>query len=298
MRATDLEDAIAIANDTPYGLTSGLQSLDEREKAIWMEKIEAGNCYINRGTTGAVVRRQPFGGTKGSSFGNAAKAGGPNYVMQFARPKEVSLPQEKAPVSEEINNLTSLLKKYDLSSEELGTWYASTANYAYWATRFAEDHDPSQILGQDNILRYRPHKNLCFRIQNTDTPLDILRVLAAALSCKAPLELSWAQGHSHIHVRDHLRPHFKNLDIIEESEDKFIERVKEGRFRRVRLLSEPSDALQNAASDSATFLDFTPVLSSGRFELLHYLREISFSIDYHRYGNLGTREGEHRKPLT
>lgn len=298
MRASDLEDAIAIANDTPYGLTSGLQSLDEREKAIWMEKIEAGNCYINRGTTGAIVRRQPFGGTKGSSFGNAAKAGGPNYVMQFAKAKEVSLPQEKAPVSEEINNLTSILNKYELSAEELGTWYASTVNYAYWATRFAEDHDPSQIIGQDNILRYRPHKNLCFRIQDTDTPLDILRVLSAALSCGTHIELSWAPGHSHIQVRDHLKPHFKNLTIIEESEDKLIEKIKEGRFRRVRLISKPSNALKYAASDSATFLDFAPVLSSGRFELLHYLREISFSIDYHRYGNLGLREGESRKPLT
>lgn len=297
MRAKNLEDAIELANDTPYGLTSGLQSLDEREKATWMEKIEAGNCYINRGTTGAVVRRQPFGGTKASSFGNAAKAGGPNYLMQFAKPKEVALPQEKAPVSQEVNNLTQILQKYNLSPEELGVWYASTANYAFWAKRFAEDHDPSKIIGQDNILRYRPHKKVCFRIQDTDTPLDILRVLAAAVSCGAKLELSWAQGHSHIQVHDHLKPHFKDWLIIEEGEDKFNQRVKNGHFRRVRLISNPSDALKCAASSSTTFIDSSQVLSSGRFELLHYLREISFSIDYHRYGNLGTREKEPRKPL-
>ena len=297
MRAKNLKEAIELANDTPYGLTSGLQSLDEREKAIWMEKIEAGNCYINRGTTGAIVRRQPFGGTKASSFGHGAKAGGPNYVMQFARPKEVALPQEKDPVSEEINHLTSILKKYPLSTEEHGIWYASAASYSFWAKRFAEDHDPSKIIGQDNILRYRPHKRVCFRIQDTDSALDILRVLAAALSCGGHLELSWSQGHSHIQVRDHLKPHFKNIPMIEESDDKFNQRVKNGHFRRVRLISKPSDPLKFASSESATFLDYAPVLSNGRFELLHYLREISFSIDYHRYGNLGTREHEQRKPL-
>lgn len=297
MRAKNLEDALEIANGTPYGLTSGLQSLDEREKQIWMENIEAGNCYINRGTTGAIVRRQPFGGTKASSFGNAAKAGGPNYVMQFARAHEVGLPQEKAPVSEKVNQLTAILQKYDLTKEELGIWYASTANYAFWAKRFAEDHDPSKIIGQDNLLRYRPRKRVCFRIQDSDTTLNIMRVLAAAMSCGAHLELSWAQGHSHIQVRDHLKSLLKEFHIVEESDDAFNSRVKNGHFNRVRLISKPSDALKYASSDSATFIDFAPVLSNGRFELLHYLREISFSIDYHRYGNLGNREAEKRKPL-
>lgn len=297
MRAKNLAEAIALANDTPYGLTSGLQSLDEREKNLWMEKIEAGNCYINRSITGAIVRRQPFGGTKASSFGNGAKAGGPNYLMQFAHPKEVMLPQEKAPVCEKVNHLTAILKKYPLSAEELGIWYASTANYAFWAKRFAEDHDPSKIIGQDNILRYRPHKKICFRIQDADTPLDILRIIAAAISCKAQMEISWAQGHSHIQIQNHVKPLLKDFHITEESEDKFNDKIKNNHFRRVRLISKPSDALRCASASSATFLDYAPVLSNGRFELLHYLREISFSIDYHRYGNLGMRENESRKPL-
>lgn len=297
LRANNLKHAIEIAGGTPYGLTSGLQSLDDREKQIWMQTIEAGNCYINRGTTGAIVRRQPFGGTKASSFGNGAKAGGPNYVMQFAHPHEVSLPQEKDPVSEQVNNLTAILQKYNLSSDELATWFASTANYAHWAKRFAEDHDPSKIVGQDNILRYRPHKKVCFRIQDNDSPLNIMRVLAAALSCKARVELSWSKGHTHIQVRDHLQPLTHFFHIVEEGEDQFNTRVKANAFRRIRLISPPSEALKNAASISACYLDFAPVLSNGRFELLHFLREISFSVDYHRYGNLGLREKEQRSPI-
>ncbi len=297
MRAKNLHHAIELANGTPYGLTSGLQSLDDREKKIWMEKIEAGNCYINRGTTGAIVRRQPFGGTKASSFGNGAKAGGPNYVMQFAKAREVAPPQEKAPLSDEVNRLASIIQKYPLSTEDLGIWFASAANYAHWARRFAEDHDPSKIIGQDNILRYRPHKKICFRIQDKDSPLDVMRVLAAALSCGAHLHVSWSNEHTLVKVRDHLHPLSSFFHIVEESENQFVDRVKKGEFRRVRLINEPSQAMVLAASESTCFLNHAPVLSNGRFELFHYLREISFSIDYHRYGNLGMRESEHRKPL-
>ena len=77
MRADNLAHALHLANGTPYGLTAGLHSLDEREHMYWIEHIEAGNCYINRGITGAIVQRQPFGGCKQSSFGPGAKAGGP-----------------------------------------------------------------------------------------------------------------------------------------------------------------------------------------------------------------------------
>ncbi len=297
MRADNLAHAVELANGTPYGLTSGLQSLDEREKAYWMKHIEAGNCYINRGVTGAIVRRQPFGGTKASSFGPGAKAGGPNYVMQFAHPHEVGLPHEKEAVSQEVNQLIALLKGYDLSAENFGTWYASIASYAYWAKHYAQDHDPSQIVGQDNLLRYRPHKKMALRIQGKDAPHDMLRIFAAILSCHAHLQISWDPKHSHLHLRDHLRPFTNFFSIVEEDDQQFENRLKNGDFRRVRLISPPSKGFKEAASVSATFLDAAPVLSNGRFELLHYLREISFSIDYHRYGNLGLREKEKRKPI-
>ena len=92
MRAETLDEAIDLANDTPFGLTSGIQSLDEREVDRWVERLEAGNLYVNRPITGAIVRRQPFGGWKASSVGPGAKAGGPNYVLQLARWQQVALP--------------------------------------------------------------------------------------------------------------------------------------------------------------------------------------------------------------
>jgi RHH-type proline utilization regulon transcriptional repressor/proline dehydrogenase/delta 1-pyrroline-5-carboxylate dehydrogenase len=80
MVAANLDEAIQWQNQTPYGLTAGLHSLNEEECERWIESVEAGNLYVNRGTTGAVVRRQPFGGWKRSSVGATAKAGGANYV--------------------------------------------------------------------------------------------------------------------------------------------------------------------------------------------------------------------------
>ncbi|MES2345502.1 MAG: proline dehydrogenase family protein [Chlamydiota bacterium] len=297
MRATDLDHAIKLANGTPYGLTSGLQSLDEREQKLWMSKIEAGNCYINRTITGAIVRRQPFGGCKASSFGNGAKAGGPNYVPQFALPEQVSLPQEKLPVDTNVNNLINFIEKIPLSAEDLGIFFASIANYSYWGKRFRQDHDPSKVLGQDNIFRYRPRNQMAFRIQAQDKALDILRVIAAALTCGVRLTISFSYKHSQIVINDHLKHAFPEIHFTEESEDQFLKSIKECAFKRIRLISLPSDALINAAAQTTTYLAVAPVLANGRFELLHFLREIAISIDYHRYGNLGVREGELRTPV-
>ena len=80
MVAPNLKTAVQWQNATDYGLTAGIHSLDPVELEYWMENVEAGNLYINRGITGAIVNRQPFGGWKQSSVGATAKAGGRHYV--------------------------------------------------------------------------------------------------------------------------------------------------------------------------------------------------------------------------
>jgi RHH-type proline utilization regulon transcriptional repressor/proline dehydrogenase/delta 1-pyrroline-5-carboxylate dehydrogenase len=85
MRARDLDDALALQNAPEFGLTAGLHSLDPDEIDAWTDRVHAGNVYINRHTTGAVVRRQPFGGWKHSSVGPGAKTGGPHDVLRFVR---------------------------------------------------------------------------------------------------------------------------------------------------------------------------------------------------------------------
>jgi RHH-type proline utilization regulon transcriptional repressor/proline dehydrogenase/delta 1-pyrroline-5-carboxylate dehydrogenase len=68
-------------------------------------------------------------------------------------------------------------------------------------------------------------------------------------------------------------------------------------MQRVRVLEHASPALRAAAAQSGTHVIDAPVLANGRLELLHFLREVAISIDYHRYGNLGMREGELRKSI-
>ena len=82
-----LDEALALANATEYGLTAGFFSADEKEVQRFLDRIEAGVVYVNRkagATTGAWPGVQPFGGWKGS--GSSGKAsGGPYYVQQFMR---------------------------------------------------------------------------------------------------------------------------------------------------------------------------------------------------------------------
>jgi RHH-type proline utilization regulon transcriptional repressor/proline dehydrogenase/delta 1-pyrroline-5-carboxylate dehydrogenase len=85
MRARDLDEALALQNATEFGLTGGLHSLDPDEIGHWTAQVEVGNAYVNRHTTGAIVRRQPFGGWKHSAVGPGAKAGGPSDILRFVR---------------------------------------------------------------------------------------------------------------------------------------------------------------------------------------------------------------------
>ncbi|MGI0519143.1 bifunctional proline dehydrogenase/L-glutamate gamma-semialdehyde dehydrogenase, partial [Microbacterium maritypicum] len=64
MHAKDLDEALRLQNAVDYGLTAGIHSLDSEEVATWLDRVEAGNLYVNRGITGAIVQRQPFGGWK------------------------------------------------------------------------------------------------------------------------------------------------------------------------------------------------------------------------------------------
>ncbi len=293
LRAEDLLDAIQIANDVEYGLTSGIQSLDERELRKWEKTIVAGNLYMNRGTTGAIVQRQSFGGTKKSCFGHGSKAGGPNYLMQFMEIQQVEIPQHRDSVNDFVNFLSKALDKIPLSQEDLGLYYASIGSYAYWMQRMKHKEDKSQIVGQDNYFQYTDRKHMYFRVTKEARPVDYLRVFAAALTTGTSLNVSFEKMPEGIKWTT-LLPFFS---ITEESNEAFIDAVRNGKVQRVRMVTTPSESLYAAAADAGAYIDAETVLANGRIELLHYLREVSISSDYHRYGNLGTRESEKRAPI-
>jgi RHH-type proline utilization regulon transcriptional repressor/proline dehydrogenase/delta 1-pyrroline-5-carboxylate dehydrogenase len=88
VRADDFDHAIALANDTEYALTGGLFSRSPARIRHAAEQFRAGNLYVNRSITGALVGRQPFGGFGLSGVGS--KAGGPDYLLQFVEPRVVT----------------------------------------------------------------------------------------------------------------------------------------------------------------------------------------------------------------
>jgi RHH-type proline utilization regulon transcriptional repressor/proline dehydrogenase/delta 1-pyrroline-5-carboxylate dehydrogenase len=85
LRAESFDQALEIANGTSYALTGGLFSRSPARIAQAREEFRVGNLYVNRGSTGALVERQPFGGFKMSGVGS--KAGGPDYCLQFLEPR-------------------------------------------------------------------------------------------------------------------------------------------------------------------------------------------------------------------
>ena len=295
MRADDLDHALRLANGTPYGLTAGLQSLDDREQETWLAEMDAGNLYLNRGTTGAIVRRQPFGGRKGSNFGPGAKAGGPNYVAQLMDLEQVGRPvrrDEELP-AELVSALAHL--RDAVPAEDHPLLRDSAASYAQaWRTELGVVHDPTRLLGQDNLFLYQPFERLVVRLAPGWRPTAVAQVLLAALACGVRATLSvedpedaplgWVSASATWHA-------------VYETEAALGRRLIVDEVDRVRVVGALGETLRAAAQAANVYCDAAPPLANGRFELVRCCREQSRSIDYHRYGNLGDRRDEERSPV-
>ncbi|MYC64931.1 MAG: aldehyde dehydrogenase family protein [Acidobacteriia bacterium] len=306
MRINDLDEALELTRSTGYGLTAGLESLDDREQSYWCGHVEAGNLYVNRPTTGAVVLRQPFGGMGKSAFGPGIKAGGPNYVAQFMDFSEDRPPAGAQEITDpELVDLCSRLKErippgIADGADELNRIVAALESYcACCQEEFGRTHDHFRLVGQDNLRRYLPVRRLRIRVDRLDSLFEIFaRVCAAkAAGCHATVSLpkDWSSP-----ATDWLRELTQSwsgaVDFVEETDDELGTQVRECQTDRVRYASSERvpAMIHRAAAESGVYLAHAPVLAQGRVELLWYLREQSLSIDYHRYGNLGTRADEER----
>lgn len=298
VRASTFAEALELMNQTSYGLTAGIHTLDIREQSIWLNTIEVGNCYINRTITGAVVERQPFGGCKDSSFGKGAKAGGPNYLTQFMLAEQHCMPEHREVPSPAAQALMKSVEEKNLISEkDKSFWISSLGSDAfYWKHYFSRKHDPSLVRGQDNFQCYVPHKSVTLIAQKDQPIVEILREIAAASCCGTPLSII-SDNKELIEVLQGLELPSK-IKVIFATAANQMEYVCSGNIQRLRLLQPANESLQNACAKAACHINLGPVLANGRLELLNFLREVSISRDYHRYGNLGDRENEKRAPLT
>ncbi|GGF81417.1 proline dehydrogenase family protein [Wenyingzhuangia marina] len=153
LKADDLKHAVEIANNVDYGLTAGIESLDDNEVEYWNKHIEAGNKYVNRSTTGAIVQRQPFGGIKASCFGFGMKAGGINYVLQF----------------------TNIRSKTTDWKEDYKKWYDEL---------FSKKIDYVNLRGQYNICSYNTYKEilLLYDVHTPQKHIDKVEYIAEFLN--------------------------------------------------------------------------------------------------------------------
>ncbi len=87
-KARDFTDALNLANDGEFALTGGCYSRSPAHIEQAKAELVCGNLYVNRGITGALVQRQPFGGFRMS--GGGTKAGGREYLQNFIVPRVVT----------------------------------------------------------------------------------------------------------------------------------------------------------------------------------------------------------------
>ena len=245
-----LEEAVDLVNSLDYGLTSGLQSLDEQEQRYWKNHVMAGNLYINRGITGAIVNRQPFGGMKLSAFGPGLKAGGPNYCAQFMV------------IADKEGSTTDYRKSY-------ADWYEKEF-------RHARNIQP-KIRGEQNVFRYLPLKGgMVLRLFGDETQEQIQMVQLAAQTVGTPLTIS----------ADDNNPVVAQLtgSVKKENLAAFCESIK--KYERVRTISrQVPDVVFEAAANCDKYIAQSLPVRNGRIELALYIKEQSIANEYHRYGS-------------
>lgn len=261
-----LEEGLRYANYTDYGLTAGLQSLDETEIAYWKEHIVAGNLYINRGITGAIVRRQPFGGMKLSAFGAGIKAGGPNYVACFVEFDD----RRKAAITDR-DALFRLARQNYIRA---------------WEEEFSVERDVSHIVGEQNTFRYLPVGSLAIRVSEKDDLTDVLLAFFAAITVVDNVTLSVDPRYPDLEVLRKEASDYGHV-LSERSDEDFM--INLDLYERVRICGHPEYhpyGLFSCAADLGLYIATTMPVAEGRVELLHYLKEQSIAYEYHRYGSI------------
>lgn len=283
MTARTLPEAIELQNMVDYGLTSGLHSLDDEEIEYWSNHVEAGNLYINRHITGAIVQRQSFGGWKRSAVGPGAKAGGPNYVAQLGtwteRPSVdsgIGL-SVGAPEPDDVVGLT----------QQEAEWLdaALRSDVVVLKEVFARETDLSGLASEANVFRYRPIPHVTIRAGAAARPAEVLRVALAAQRLGVPATISVARE-----VLARVQ-NPERLDWRPESDEAFAARVASGEVMgRVRVIGSAERLWPAANSDDAD-VTLLPgeVLLSGRRELLALIREQAISRTRHRFGHISAK---------
>jgi RHH-type proline utilization regulon transcriptional repressor/proline dehydrogenase/delta 1-pyrroline-5-carboxylate dehydrogenase len=282
MRASTLAEAIELQNGTEFGLTAGIHTLDSDELDTWLDGVEAGNLYVNRGTTGAIVQRQPFGGWKRSSVGTGGKAGGPNYLTHLG--SWISRPS----TAEADALLPALHRLLDAAEGLAGAPLAPlrrslNSDQAAWEAEFGTTSDVSALGLERNIFRYRPAR-VAIRIDEAVPIAEFARVVAAGVRSGADITISSPP------LVGGLAPVIREIvrETLEETNAGWLRRIATHGpgADRIRYVGDNTRALSEALNGDPGVAIYAGLpTESGRVELLPFLREQAISITAHRFGN-------------
>lgn len=286
-----IKEAVKIANLPGFGLTGAIESLDKSEIAYWKENLIAGNIYINRPSTGAIVQRQAFGGYRKSSIGAGIKAGGPNYALQFVEIKPkinfelIDVPTFYQEFLKNIQDHSIWKEKIDLNKLS----YSLNSYKKNYDTYFSKEWDLSNIIGEHNVLKYRTFEKIIIRITTKDNLTDILMCVSACLVINCPFELNFESKCDSYEFFEGLPNYFPSIKIqnLFDTDEELIKQLNYG--IRIRSMSKESisEELLDSTSKQGYYICSEKPSENGRLELLNYLQEQSISNRYHRYGNLG-----------
>lgn len=299
MHAKTLEEAIRFQNAVDYGLTAGLQSLDSDELAEWLDTVEAGNLYINRGITGAIVERQPFGGWKRSSVGAGTKAGGPNYLFGLGSwvtdPGKNSSTLHLRGLEQRVTDVIEASQS-SLDYTDFDILRRSALSDAIaWRNEFSTIKDVSAVGLERNLFRYLPLP-VTVRLAEDGSLGELLRVIAAATLSQSKFVVSSA-----VEIPAKVRNLLDGRDVPVrvESDADWLKRAARGGITTSRVRLVGGDQLDGAAAAATALLTALggspdiavyshPVTQAGRVEVLPFLREQAISITAHRFGNPST----------
>ncbi|WEO77142.1 bifunctional proline dehydrogenase/L-glutamate gamma-semialdehyde dehydrogenase [Cryobacterium sp. SO2] len=286
MTAATLTEAIAIVNDVDYGLTSGLHSLDPGEIGQWLGSIQAGNLYVNRGITGAIVRRQPFGGWKKSAVGPGTKAGGPNYLIGLGSWSPATAETGADVTDPRVARLLAAARAELPAANAASIERAARSDAAAWAARFGCADDVSRLSIERNVFRYLPvDKPMLVRLAAGGTVGALARTVAAAaltgthitVSSSTPLTARLASAIGAIAD-----------EVAVEDDEAWNRRVVDVGGGRLRLLGASATAVTAITAVTGGRPDLAiyanPATESGRIDLLPFLREQAVAITAHRFG--------------
>ena len=279
MTAETLDEAIELQNRVEYGLTAGLHSLDADDIDVWLKNVQAGNVYVNRGITGAIVRRQPFGGWKKSAVGPGAKAGGPNYLVALGDWTTAEASAQDSPADEVIGFVQEAAKVAgldDAARERLTR--ATHSDAAMLRSEFGVRKDVSGLTAERNVFRYLPCPAV-IRLTAGGEVADLVRVVAAALAVGAPVTVSLPDRRYAPLVEG------SGLELEVLTDDAWLRSLASGPARRVRLIGGSASAVYPAVDGRPDIAVYDhEVTEAGRIELLPFLHEQAISITAHRFG--------------